>query len=377
MKKISFLTFARFPSETAHSVSIAKMCQSIKKLGYDLTLVADIRKKKEEVFEYYMINHPFDIKPIKRPDIRFLGRILFSIKSIFYLRKHQPDLIYVRDLFNAYLTAMRKQPFIYEAHEVPFNRFRKILMKHTLKSQRLKSLVIISSRLKTRVEDTIGNINQDSKCHLAHDGVDLTEFESRLTKAEARKILDLPEKEFFAGYTGSLFEGRGLEIILKLAVMLKDIVFVIVGGEGKYLEAFREKIKASALNNVLIKGFVPHRLIPSYLFAFDVLLMPYQKKVMHRQKKRETASYMSPLKMFEYMASGRPIIGSRLEAVEEVLIHRKNALLVKPEDAAEWAAAIKTLRDNKSLAEEIGNQARKDVEPYGWDERAKNIFSSF
>jgi len=103
-------------------------------------------------------------------------------------------------------------------------------------------------------------------------------------------------------------------------------------------------------------------------------LMPYQKAVLHRQKKRETASYMSPLKAFEYMAAGKPIVASRLKVIGEVLEDRRNALLVPPDSVTEWAGAIQMLKDNEPLSRAIGERAHNDVQKYSWDERVKKIF---
>jgi glycosyltransferase involved in cell wall biosynthesis len=84
---------------------------------------------------------------------------------------------------------------------------------------------------------------------------------------------------------------------------------------------------------------------------------------------------MSPLKMFEYMASGKPIIASRLEVIEEVLKDKKNALLVASDNIHEWAESIRLLKEDRFLAKRLGEQAKEDVKIYTWDERVQNIFS--
>lgn len=373
--KIIFLTFARLPSRAAHTVNIVKMCQAIKKIGLDVSLVSDARKTAEEIFDHYNIQYPFNIKKIKCFNIRVFGRIFFLIKAFFYIRKEQTDLLYTRDVFNAFLAKLLKQPFIFEIHELPNNRFRESLLRNVLSSPRLKKVVCISKSLKELFESRFGDVLCRKPCITAHDGVDLKNFKITLSQREARMALYLPETAFIAGYTGSLFEGRGIEIILDLAVLLKDVVFVIAGGEGKYLNLLRREVAKLNLDNVIVKGFMPHKKIPVFLQAADVLLMPYQKKVLHRQKKHDTAAFMSPLKMFEYMASGRPIVSSRIEVIEELLQNKKNALLVEPDNVEEWSHSIKYLKMNKEFADKMGRQAKQDVKDFSWETRVMKIFS--
>ena len=87
---------------------------------------------------------------------------------------------------------------------------------------------------------------------------------------------------------------------------------------------------------------------------------------------------MSPLKIFEYMSAGKPIVSSKLNVLKEVLTHNYNALLVKPDDVEEWIKSIKLLCDDEKLRQKIGNQALIDFNnKYKWEKRAENILESF
>jgi len=374
--RILYLTFGTFPSATAHSVNTIKMCEAMAKSGYKVILVADARKKEKDIFEFYRIKYPFRIKRAKLLKIRFLGRILFLMKAYFFSKKIAPDGLYTRDIFSSFLAKISRLPFIYEIHEISDTSLRKIIFKSILKSKDLKGVVFISEKLKETLISDMGNLFENIKHVVAHDGVDLEDFDFEHSQAELRKNLDLPENAFIAGYTGSLFEGRGLDIILKLGSTLKDLTFVLVGGEGKYLKALIRKVRDLQLDNITVKGFVPHKMIPYYLSASDILLMPYQTEVLHRQKKHDTALYMSPLKMFEYMAAGRPIVASSIPVLEEVLQNKVNALLVEPDDIDEWIESTRQLKEEKEMASQIGKQAKEDVKIYSWDKRIKKIFSN-
>lgn len=372
-QKIIFLNFAKYPSTAAESVNIIKMCESTVKLGYDVLLMADIRVSREEIYKHYNIKSAIHMEGIKVHNIRFLGRIIFLLRAWFRLRGEKDVLIWVRDIFNGYLIRILKIPFIYELHEVSPNRFRKYLLRKILLSRHLRRLVFISKQLKIKLEENEGALYKNTDHVIAHDGVDLDDFKIPGSRSEIRKRLHLPDQKYLAGYTGSLFKGRGAYLALEIARRLHHINFVFVGGEGEFLSDFRRNIEIMGLNNVHTVGYIPHCQIPSYLSAFDILLMPYQQTVLHRQKKHDTASYMSPLKMFEYMASGKPIIASDLLVLREVLKDKKNALLIKPDDLEEWIRAIESVRNDPVLASDLGNKAREDIKEFSWLKRVQKI----
>lgn len=88
------------------------------------------------------------------------------------------------------------------------------------------------------------------------------------------------------------------------------------------------------------------------------------------------AYYASPLKLFEYMAAGKPIISSDLPAVAEVVRNRETALLVQPGDVDELADAIKRLYDDSAFRERLGSAAKQESERYSWQVRAERILKA-
>jgi glycosyltransferase involved in cell wall biosynthesis len=373
-RAIIYLTFATLPSPTAHSVQIVKMCQAMAKAGAGVKLVADVRQRPRQIFEFYNVRYPFEIIGIRLLPVRIVGRVVFLARSLLLILKNRRCLFYTRDVFTAWFVRTLRVDFMMEVHELPVGRFRNLLMRGILSDSRLRTAVFISEELRKSLLRRMGDRLAGKTTVVAHDGADLDEFPSSLSRDESRRKLRLPEGAFMAGYAGSLFEGRGLEVILEVSRVLQDVVFVIVGGERGQADRLKRKVKEAGLANFLVIGFVPHRMVPVYLAAFDALLMPYQEAVLHRQKKHDTASYMSPLKAFEYMAAGKPIVASRLKVIGEILEDRRNAILVPPDSVTEWAGAIRMLRDNEPLSRTIAEQARDDVRKYSWDERVKKIF---
>jgi glycosyltransferase involved in cell wall biosynthesis len=108
--------------------------------------------------------------------------------------------------------------------------------------------------------------------------------------------------------------------------------------------------------------------------AVDVLLMPYQANVSIGLRGHDTARWMSPMKMFEYLGSGVPIISSDLPALREVLTDGRNALLVAPDDRDAWLGALDRLVSDPELAGRLGAQGHSDyLERFTWDTRAKQL----
>ena len=120
-------------------------------------------------------------------------------------------------------------------------------------------------------------------------------------------------------------------------------------------------------------GFVPNAELPKYQAACDVLLMPYQSQV-SASSGGDIGRYLSPMKLFEYLACGRAICSSNLPVLQEIL-SQEIALLLPPDNIQAWVAAIKKLDDNPDLRKDLGNNARAAAQKYSWEARAEKIFA--
>jgi glycosyltransferase involved in cell wall biosynthesis len=175
------------------------------------------------------------------------------------------------------------------------------------------------------------------------------------------------------GYVGHLYPGKGMETVAMLARQLHDMDFHVVGGRDTDIAAWHGR--TADLRNLTYHGHVPGPQVPSYLAAMDVLLAP-PLPTTRSAAGRDIGRWMSPLKIFEYMASGRPIVASDIPAVREILSDGVNALLAAPLDVDAWAAALQRLED-PALASRIGARAREDLEArYTWRRRAENIIAA-
>ena len=182
------------------------------------------------------------------------------------------------------------------------------------------------------------------------------------------------QENFTVGYTGHLYPGRGSELILEIAKGLPEVNFLVVGGNPKDINLVQEQVNHLGLKNINLTGFIPNAELPTYQAASDILLMPYQNRV-SASGGGNIAKYLSPMKMFEYLASQRPIISSDLSVLQEVL-NPDNAVILPIDQPEFWAKEITNLIVDESRRINLSKNARLTAEKYSWNERALQVLSS-
>jgi len=285
------------------------------------------------------------------------------------LFKSDIDIIYTRSIYGALSALICKLPYIYEAHCPPHNQIHYLLQKVLFKSIFFKHLVVISNVLKQEYERLYPCLRY-KRIIVAHDGADPPNEQDESPKF----LIKWPGRPgvLQVGYIGNLYPGKGVEVIVKLASLLPDMDFHIIGGTEKDVYYWKKRFNYP---NLFFHGFIPPSQTQQYRAACDILLLPAQYKVATDSKgKGDISRWMSPLKLFEYMASRRAIIASNLPTISEVLQNEYNALLVKPDSIDEWIQALQRLSKDKLLREKLANNAFIDlINKYTWYNRARNV----
>lgn len=372
--KIVYLSSSIIPARTANSVHVMKMCQSFARQGHKVVLIAPDAKGEYEsgvgdIFDYYGVSQCFIIKklpflhPRKNSYRYLLSTFIYCMFILLEIHREKPDLVYGRYLCGCYVSAKMKFRTIFESHSPVWNsRLEKFIFKRIIQCKYLDKIVVISKVLKDMYLST-GCFKSD-KIQVAHDGAD------EVPDFKALKDWQGREGNLQVGYIGNLYAGRGIEIILRLAFLLKEVDFHVVGGTKKDLARFKE---SHDLPNVYFYGHVAHKEVYRYMNSCDVLLAGYQNKV-SVWGGGDTSKFMSPIKIFEYMSSKKAIIASDLPVLHEVL-NKKTAILVPPNDIKKWKSAICALK-NSALRKELGEAAYNAFRAnYTWDIRARNVIS--
>jgi glycosyltransferase involved in cell wall biosynthesis len=176
------------------------------------------------------------------------------------------------------------------------------------------------------------------------------------------------------GYVGHLYAGKGFEMIRAVAEVAPWADFHVVGGEQKTVDALRAD--PALPRNIHLHGFVAPVETERLCLAFHVLLAPYQSEV-RIAGGGETAAWMSPLKVFSYMAAAKPILCSDLPVLREVIEDGRNGILVPPADPDAWAAALKRLLEDGPLRERLATAAYTDfLSRHTWRQRASRVIAS-
>ena len=205
-----------------------------------------------------------------------------------------------------------------------------------------------------------------------HQGTDLESWERlEVSKEAARSRLGLPENQQLVVYTGKVVIGyREVEHILAAAALLRDaaptVHFLIVGGRADHVEHYRQRVIADNLTNVAFVGFVRPVDVHLYQLAADLLLLYYPSGL-------PLNDYRSPGKLFEYMASRRPIVAVDLPVLREVLGEPPAAFLVPPDAPDLLAREILDVLSSPGPAARIAATARERVREFTWDARARTI----
>jgi starch synthase len=188
-------------------------------------------------------------------------------------------------------------------------------------------------------------------------------------RRDARRRLGWIETDKVAVYTGKVYWPYAeVDLMLRAASELapEGVRLVVVGGRADHVQRWRDEIARRGVSNASFTGFVAPSDIVDYQVAADVLLSYYPSGI-------ELNDYRSPGKLFEYMASGTPIVAANYASLREVLRDGDNASLVDPDKPELLAQAVRSLVGDPTLSAHLGNRAREDAGRYTWAARAETI----
>ena len=375
--KMIYVTNARMPTEKAHGLQIAKMCESFARLGIDLTLYVPKRKNiiAKNAFAYYGIDKNFKIKYLFCLDwvhfgvLGFFAQLLtFTLLSFVKIIFQKADIIYSRDELFSVLASFFGKKVIYEMHDYPRKRkwFYKIMFAKIAK-------IISTNKIKKDLLIKEFSVPPE-KIKVLPNGVDLQDFKINIDKNLIRKEKNLPQDKKIISYIGkykTFGQSKGVEeIIYNFAELNKeraDMFLLLVGINEEEVSQVKQIFKDEQLGDGVYRiiTHVPHKEVAGYMQLSDLLIMNYPQS-------RHYAQIMSPIKMFEYMASGTPIVATDLPSVRENL-DKDNALLINPNNKKEFNLAIKRVLDNNNFAGAISSKAKNDVKKFSWKARASAI----
>jgi glycosyltransferase involved in cell wall biosynthesis len=361
--RLLYLANIRLPTERAHGLQIMEMASALARGGDDVVLVVPKRKNSitEDPFGYYGIPRDFTIVRLPCVDLVRFGRVgylvqiwTFSLFAIVYALR-SGRVVYSRDEFTLFLYSFFGKPFVFEAHTGKWNQVLRVVMR------RARLVVPITDGLK-RFFVKKGVL--ESKMLVAPDGANLERFARAGGKLESRAALSLPENARIVVYSGHLYPRKGAHVLAESAEALRDTLVVFVGGTDEDVVSFRARY--GHRSNILILGHRPHAEIPLYLASADVLVIP------NSAKDDDSREFTSPMKLFEYMTSGTPIVASDVPSLREILTE-ETAMFFSPDDPNDLGRAVNAVLADDTSSARLGEKARTEVAKYDWNARAARI----
>lgn len=374
--KIALIAPTYLPARRANTIQVMKMAQAFVGLGHNVRVYSPGFSPRKvawgELAQQYGLEHPFEVEWLAaRARLR---RYDYAIRSVREARRWGTHIIYTRLPQAAAFASLIGVNTVYEVHDFPPGRMSTLLLRLFLRGRGKRRLVVITQALRNDLAAELGKPSSPPFTLVAPDGVDVERFADLPDPQVARNSLSSRhgwQLGFTAGYTGHFYPGRGVRLMLELANRLPAVTFLLVGGEAKDVERLRAEVESRRLENVILTGFIPNADLPGYQAACDLLLMPYQNQV-EASSGGDIGRYLSPMKMFEYLACGRAILASNLPVLREVL-NPSNAVLLPPDDIEAWIGAMQSLQIDPGQRVALGTQAREDAAQYTWQVRAARI----
>ena len=280
------------------------------------------------------------------------------------LRKIRGDifLVYTIDMdqFSFSFIPFLGVPYFVEIHDAKrrgalFN----FLFKHAM------GVLTINHIIKNKLCARFGL--SEEKVLVAPNGISYEFFNAvSITCEQARVALGLPQESRIALYAGQFYAWKGLEIFAEAARRAPNVLFYLAGGTR---ESFEKVTGIRALQeNILFGGIRPYKEMPLLMRAADALIV--------LGTKRDEYSYFhtSPMKLFEYLPIGRPIVASRTPAIAD-MVSEKEVFFYEPDNAENMAHAIVEAIRNKTVAATKVASARALAERYTWETRAESVLA--
>ena len=358
--KIAYAAQVPVPSHRAHGVHVMRMCEAYAGLGHDTVLYAMPASEAGEPHAFYGTAPRFEVVSVPMRQVRGISGPLFGRAIARTAADRGADLFHSRHIWAALFAQTRGLQVVFEAHQPMETALHKALLRRLL--ARGAGFVVITEALKRRYMADFAL--ESARITVAHDAAVLP-----------TQIPKTPEGPFTVGYVGNLYPGKGMEVMLEIARLMPDTPFEIVGGRSEDLASWRS---LGIPANMQLRGQVPHGALQAYFDRMSVLLLPLQHRVSPDGGGADIAAWTSPMKMFEYMAQGRPIVASDLPVLGEVLRDGETALIAPAAAPEAWVDAITRLRMNPALASRLGAAGRAKLEAdHTWAARAAEIIDRF
>ena len=357
--KVVFCSRAAIPGVSAASLNIVQCCNALAANRVDVTLIRAVKLWRPTMWrrgieQFY--GQPLEFRVRHLLELPRCG--LFFDARVVKEAARTHALLYTRDLRVLNAALRRRLRFVVEIHGKQDPRGLALILKG-IEGGLCCGIVVITEALKTYLSEFDRRLGP--YILVASDAVEPTRFEN-VPPASGNLAL---------GYVGSLYPGKGMEIIAPLAKEIPEFDIHVYGGHARQVAWWKRECRH--LRNLHFHGYVKPCDIPACFSKFSIGLLPNQPEVLVAHGD-DIGSYTSPMKLFEYMAAGKLVVASDLPVIREIIRDHHNGVLVDHREPRAWATAIRRLSSDDVLREKLVRQARDEaVGEYSYSTRFRRI----
>lgn len=380
---ILYLADIRFPLERANGLQTFETCRALAAAGHEVRLLVrpDTFRPARDPWAFYGATRDARMRITQVPSLPGpLRRPNYLAAAVAYTLAGNPDVVLTRDLTLADTLLMAPRRFrptvVYESHgyapvvsvELPrmiagvvapsARKLRRLTRREFRVWRHAAGYVTLTRVHQQELEDRFG---RRTNAAVVPDGTRLA-----ATRTFNPPPADAPQTVV---YSGHLYPWKGVDVLIEALSLAPEVKVRIVGGQPGEQDRARLETLArdrGVSERVTFTGWLPPSQVAAELQQAHVLVLP-------NARTHVSERYTSPLKLFEYLAAGRPIVASNLAALREILRDDVNAVLVEPGSAGALAAALHRVTTDADTAARLARQAFADAAQYGWDARAERL----
>lgn len=381
-KKILYLYYTNLGNA---KVTVIQFLNTIEALArhYNVTYLSHWFREKtlNAALQNYNIQKAFTIIrmpvfPIPTKPGIMVGRFFYALYSYLFALVSVYDYLYTRDFSVVYFLARLPSTFkpkakiVFEIHKIYHKTSKYVRFEQEKKAYRCVDYFLATSD--NCKSDLLTYFDIDpTQVIVTPNGVDLAQFQRKENTQDILKKYGLTRKQKIVIYAGSFLWWKGVDDLIYAMkyVKDKDARLLLIGGYGEDFQKMKQIVKEEKLaDHVVFTGYLLHYEMIDLLHCAQVAILPNNRSI-------EGENYTSPVKLFEYLACGLPIIASELDSIKEILREPDHCLFFEPEDQQGLAARIDQLLADRKLRRTMTMNNLEYVKQFTWEKKAEKIYT--
>jgi glycosyltransferase involved in cell wall biosynthesis len=363
----TYITTASIPSDTAHGAYAANLCAALSRNGCDTVLLAS---RGVGEIDPFLGQYPgLKAERYGLSGWRRLARVKSAYISANLLRASGGWFAHRQFITNneivAAILALRRKPFVFDMHGFgPNSR----LIKFALQSRACLGCIFNCNAMQRQFESAIMPVAKPKL--ILGSGVRLDHLAAHDTPQNLRRQAGISPDRTVICYIGSMGGDRGIDLMLNEAARWqssKKLYWLFVGGWPKQTSHWQRMAEELGLSedDFRFAGFQPQDHLGDWYAVADLLCAPYTRKV-------RTLSYMSPMKLVEYQAIGKPILAADFPTVREA-VQSEGVEYFDPDRPNSLGEALTQVLGRPDACQDLTANAKAMAGSVTWDAKARRL----